>query len=71
MYTTVQKFGISKKLILLFSKDALSWSKVTIKTFIMVQNIYILKSYFEISSENPEKNNHSFYKMNNCYQHWR
>ncbi len=29
------------KLILLFSKDALNWSNVMIKTFIMLQNIYI------------------------------
>ncbi len=29
------------KLILLFSKDALNWSKVMIKTFIMLQIIYI------------------------------
>ncbi len=35
--TSIQKFGVSKffflkKLILLFSKDALNWSKVTVKT---------------------------------------
>ena len=28
-----------KKLILLFSKNALNWSKVTVKTFIMLQKI--------------------------------
>ncbi len=41
--TTFQKFGVSqfffflKKLILLFSKDALNCSKLTVKTFIMLQ----------------------------------
>ncbi len=42
MYTTVQKFGVSKILILLFSKDALNWSKVTVKT-IMLQTISVFK----------------------------
>ncbi len=38
MYTTIQKFGVSKfflkKLSVLFSKDAINESKVTVKTFI-------------------------------------
>ncbi len=40
-YTPVQKFGVNviKKLILLLSKDALNWSKTTVDTFIMLQNI--------------------------------
>ncbi len=51
MYTTVQKFGISKKILLLFSKIALSGSKGTIKTLIMVQNILIKKKYLILKSE--------------------
>jgi len=39
---TIQKMGVSnlKKLILLFSKDTLNGTKVTIKTFIMLQKNY-------------------------------
>jgi len=47
-YTTVQKFGSvrfpKKKLQLVFSKDALNWSKVTVKTFIMfIMNFQFIK----------------------------
>jgi len=43
MYNTVPKIGVSmiKQLIHLFSKNALTWSKVTVKTFIMVKKISI------------------------------
>ncbi len=30
-----------KKIMCLFSKDALNWSNVSVKTFIMLQKIYI------------------------------
>jgi len=44
---TIQKFGdsnfLSKKLIFSFRKAALNWSKLTVKTFIMLQNIYAEK----------------------------
>ncbi len=40
-HTTAQKFGVRKKLILLFIKEALNWSKVTAKTFIMLEKISI------------------------------
>ncbi len=66
-YSTVQKFKvryfISKKnlwknFILLFSKDALNWSKL--KTFIMLQKTSLWNKccYFELSFflKNPEKN---------------
>ncbi len=39
---TVQKFVVSKifkDILLLFGNDAFNWSKVTAKTFIMVQKI--------------------------------
>ncbi len=46
LYNAVQKFGVSgifvlKEIIILFSKDAFNWSKVTVKTFILLQKIYI------------------------------
>ncbi len=41
LYTTIQNFFIWKKLMLLFSKDTTNWSKVTVKTFIMLEKIYI------------------------------
>ncbi len=46
-----EKVFLLKKLILLFSKDALNWSKVTVKIFIMLQNIYFSKKCcsFELS----------------------
>ncbi len=58
-YTTVQRFGISKifffwkrerkKQTLLFSRDALNWSKVTAKTFITLQKISVSnKRSFEL-----------------------
>ncbi len=60
-----QHFGISnfvfEKEILLFSKGTLNWSKVTVKTFIMLQKICISNncgSFNFYSSENP----------NNTYQ---
>jgi len=41
-YTAVQKFGFFlKKLIILFSKKALKWSNLTVKTFTMLQKTYI------------------------------
>ncbi len=53
MYTTVQKFGDSIivclffiKVILLFSKDAFNCSKVTVKTLIMLQEIYQISCSF-------------------------
>ncbi len=48
--TTVEMFG-SSFLTLLFSKDTLHWSKLTVKTFIMLQNTNILNKYcsFELS----------------------
>ncbi len=36
-----QYFFVMNKLILLFSKDALNWSKVTVKTLIMLQKVSI------------------------------
>ncbi len=38
-YTTIQKIRVSKKKKLLFSKDGLNWSKVTVKTFIVLQKL--------------------------------
>ncbi len=40
-YTTIQKFGVSKILILSFSKDAFNYLKVTAKAITMVLNISI------------------------------
>ncbi len=45
----------------LFSKDALNWSKVALKTFIIVQKIsvkvfFFFVFFFTLSWENPEKN---------------
>ncbi len=53
---------IFKEIILLFSKDALRWSKVTVKTFIMLQNIYISKKccYFELCIYQWNKNVYQF-----------
>ncbi len=43
IYTTVQKFGVSKVFFFFFSKDALSLPKVTVKTFTLLQKkIYII-----------------------------
>ncbi len=71
-YTDVfrKTFGVikkgSNKLMFLLSKDALTWSKVTVKTFIMLQTIY-----FEIcSSKNPEIKYLRFnkdIKQHNCF----
>ncbi len=40
IYTIIQKFGVSPffkdKLTILFSKEALNWSKVAVKTFIIL-----------------------------------
>ncbi len=54
IYTMVKKFGVSnilflRKVMLLFSTDALNWSKITAKTFITLQKCFY-------SSKNPEKN---------------
>ncbi len=38
-----------QKLILLFSKDALNWSKVTVKTFIMLQKNYISNKWIMLN----------------------
>ncbi len=43
--TTVQKFFKKRNKYFLFSKDALNWSKVTVKTFIMLQKISISNKY--------------------------
>ncbi len=37
IYTAVLTFVVSKKIVLLFSKGARNWSKVTVKTFILLQ----------------------------------
>ncbi len=37
VYTTIQSFLFWKKLILLFSKNALNWWKVTVTSFMMLQ----------------------------------
>ncbi len=52
-YATIQTFGLSKKLILLFSNDALNWLKllkVTVKTFVFLQ-----KNVSEGSSDTGRK----------------
>ncbi len=44
LYYLYQNFSISfKKIIFIFSKDALNASKVTVKTFIMLQKLSISK----------------------------
>ncbi len=48
-------FIIKKNWILLFSKDALNWSKVTVKAFIMLQKISISNKCCFYFSKNPEK----------------
>ncbi len=85
IHYTIQKLGVSiytyiqvyiyggkkwYKLILLFSKDALNRSKVMIKTFIMLQNIYIsdkcCSSELSIHQRNLRKcnnNNKCFYEL--------
>ncbi len=40
-----------KKQILLFSKDALYWPKLTAKTFIMLQKVYISNQHVRMISE--------------------
>jgi len=49
MHTVVQKFGVRK---ILFIKDASNQSKLTIKTFIMLQKIIFQINAF-YSSKNP------------------
>ncbi len=44
-YSTIQTIGVSKKKIL-FRNNALIWLKVPVKTFIMLQKIYISKLLF-------------------------
>ncbi len=39
-------FYTFKTLIIVFNKNALNWSKVTVKTFIKLQNINILNQFF-------------------------
>ncbi len=49
-----------RKLILLFSKNALNWSKVTVKTLIMLQMIYISNNCFQTGFPNiPATNTQS------------
>ncbi len=56
------KNTVRKKWILLFSKEALNWSKVTAKSFIMLQKIlFQIKAVFTLYlSKNPEN------KMQKC-----
>jgi len=63
-----QKFGVSKffclffskeintiKLIILFNKDALNWSKMTVNTFIMLNSIdNNKKGFLSTKSRDPE-----------------
>ncbi len=56
-YTTVQKSVFFKEIILLFSKGALYWLKVTVKTFVMLQKISISNKCctFELSIHRRKK----------------
>ncbi len=62
----------------LYCTDALNWSKVTVKTFIMWQKISISNTCcsFELSVQLwilKNKMHHSFHKnivQHNCFQHW-
>ncbi len=60
---------LTKKNILLFSKDALNWSKVTINTFwywiyIHILNKCFFKSYFDISIHQRIMKNASWFPQN-------
>ncbi len=41
MYEIQKTLQIKNKLVILFSEDAFNWSKVTVKTFVMLQKISI------------------------------
>ncbi len=41
MFTNFQKFVVSKIIIIFLKKLALQWPKLTVKTFIMLQKIYM------------------------------
>ncbi len=82
--TTVQKFAVrffpgEREKLLLFSKDALNWSKVTVKTIIMLQKMRITNKrmlVFEFSiHQRILEENHSFHKnissKHSCFQHWQ
>ncbi len=66
-----------KKLMFLFRKDALNWSKVTIKTNIMLQKISISNKCccFELSIHQRITENKMYrfpqnIGQHNCFQHW-
>ncbi len=76
IHYTIQKLGVSYiffggggggRLILLFSKDALNWSKVMIKTFIMLQKISIsdkcCSSELSIHQRNLKKFSSAIFKI--------
>ncbi len=72
VYNTVS--FLLKKLILLFRKGTINWSKVMVKTFTLLQNVSILNTF--CSSKNPKnktKKNHGFrknIKQHDCFQPW-
>ncbi len=71
VYTTIQKFGVSK-LLVLFSKNALNWSTNNyIKTFIMLQNIIIFNkgSYDSEDWSNDAKNSALITEINYILQY--
>ncbi len=59
MYTIIQKLGIStiilKKLRLLFSKDTINWSNVTVKALYCYISSILIKLFFLTRSKNPER----------------
>ncbi len=77
-FTIIQQFSgqyfIWKKLLILFRKDALNWSKVTIKTLIIKWYHAVLFNFLFIkeSWKNVSTFNMVFYRnmeQHNCFQH--
>ncbi len=74
-FIDIQIFGVGKifernKCVILISKDELNWSKLTVKKFIMLKNIYIKRNADILNNlfllKYPEKNYKIFTKILNC-----
>ncbi len=65
LYKMMQSMIPWKKLIPFFSKNALYWSKLTVKTFIMLQKIYISNQHVRTISEGSCDNE---YWHNSCWK---